>query len=220
MDFALTNIYGPTGTLLRARLYTANGATVTDLALTESGHTGVFSGTVAISPDLADSADADDWYEYEVRVVSTQSGAAFTASTTTIISRGLYGWVVNGDWSAGTPRQIARVAIRDISLVQHGTESYVWTITDADGGPINLTGKTLRLVMYTADGVSITGVAQYESPAGLTIGSDDGNEVTRTFSTTDSGTARVMRYDLWNQTDGIPLARGKIDVSPALRTYP
>jgi hypothetical protein len=112
-----------------------------------------------------------------------------------------------------------KVAVRDVELVQYGTETYTWVITDATGAAVDLSGKTVRLVLFTNDGTTVTGVAQYESPADLTVSGSGHNNVTRTFSTTDSGTKRVMQYVLWNQTNGIPLVRGKIDVSPALRAY-
>jgi hypothetical protein len=111
-----------------------------------------------------------------------------------------------------------KVATRDFTLYQGGTETFTWVITDANGDPVDLSSKAVRLVLATDDGNSLTGVAQYDKPAGLTVGGADGNNVSRTFSTSDTGAVRTMKYLLWNQTDGDPMAEGTIRVRPALRS--
>jgi hypothetical protein len=107
LDFSLANIFGPHGALLRARLYAPSGfvvgdAAVGDLPLVEIVAE-IFSGSVTLSTEPAASRSVSDGYEYEVRQVEAQTADAFDASTTQIIDRGLYGYVVDGAWSAIAP---------------------------------------------------------------------------------------------------------------------
>lgn len=116
MDFELSDILGPVGVLLRARLYDPADATVTDLALTE-GADGVYGGTVTLSPTPDDDPDA---YTYEVREVSAQTSGAFTASTSVIIAPDVYGYVTNGEWSefsgGAAPDVDAYITVSDLNL--------------------------------------------------------------------------------------------------------
>lgn len=89
-------VFGPYGSLQRARLYAPDNSTVIDLALVE-GLSGTFTGTVNVNPTPDDSTSP---YNYEVRQVLTQSGAGFNASTTPTISLGTYAYLNNGLWSA------------------------------------------------------------------------------------------------------------------------
>jgi hypothetical protein len=120
-----------------------------------------------------------------------------------------------------------RYATRDLPPIAQGSEpTDAWTIVDGTGAPVDLTGKTLRLVAYTvADADAITdpfaapvaAAFKYETGGdGITLGGTGHNVVSVTHDQTKTATAGTYRYWLLNPTDRLPLARGKLPIQPAL----
>lgn len=134
--FAIDNLPAPVGTSQRARLYDPSGDTVTDLALTESS--GLFSGTIDVTLATA------GLYEYEVRQVASQSGAAFTASTTITVSRGLYRPFVEQRTSGIGALSGGGLTLRQGDSYEGELALAVARPTDADW-PADLTGWTVTL---------------------------------------------------------------------------
>jgi hypothetical protein len=124
-----------------------------------------------------------------------------------------------------------RFATRDLAPIAQGsTPTDQWTITDARGNAIDLSGKTLRLVAYTvtdaevASGAcpdpfdaTLTAAFKYETGgSGIIVGGDNNNLVSITHSVGHTAIAGEFRYWLLNVTDLLPLANGKMPIKPAV----
>jgi hypothetical protein len=120
-----------------------------------------------------------------------------------------------------------RFASRDLPAILASSEpSDVWTIVSATGSAVDLSGKELRLVAYTVSDAGdeadpfddvLAGSFKYESGGnGITLGGADNNQVTVQHSSSKTSTVGDYRYVLWNVTDKLPLARGKMPIVPAL----
>lgn len=126
-----------------------------------------------------------------------------------------------------------RYTVRDMAPVpQYSTPSDQFTIVDSAGAAVNLSGKTLRLVAYylTADGSApsapnltdetVTAVFKYELTSGLALSGSGNNVITVTHSATNTATPASMQYRLWNVTDKILLATGKLNIVQGPIDYP
>ena len=116
--------------------------------------------------------------------------------------------------------------VRDLAPIAQGSApAIVFTVLDADDVAINLTGKTVRMVVCTVDEDSdteathddtLTAVFAYETGgSGVTIGGAGNNVVTVQHSAVNTATAGEFRYFLWNITDSIVLVKGKLTIEPA-----
>lgn len=129
-----------------------------------------------------------------------------------------------------TPTQVVstnpRYSTRDLAPIAAGSEpTEIITVTDANGDPVNLSGKTVRLVVAsitddadTEQVVDDTLAAsfQYETGGdGITIGGGSSNQVTIEHSADKTGTAGTYRYFLWNVDDKLVLAKGTLTIEPA-----
>lgn len=105
-------------------------------------------------------------------------------------------------------------------IAQHSAPTDQWTISD-----LNLTGKTLRYVVYEITDANdedsqlddeVEGLWKYETGDGITFGlSGDDSIVTVQHDAENNGTAGDYRYVLWNVTDALALAWGKLPIKPA-----
>ena len=120
-------------------------------------------------------------------------------------------------------------ATRDLpKLPAASANVIIWTIVNAMGEAVTLTGKTCRLVAYltTSEGEddtteiddSITASFQYATGGdGLVVGGADNNQITLAHSITKTATAGEYRYMLWNITDNTLLAKGKMPIVPSVK---
>jgi hypothetical protein len=201
--------YPETGVTITAKVYLASGPTLT--------------GTVTLAEDPASSmyyggdfpAAAAGTYDvlYFVSGVCVQSetiqwdGTAVLSNATTADVTIL---PVASTVSTGEVSTSALVAY------QNEDKTFTFGVVDADGDPIDLTGKTVTF--YAAyRGTQNTPVITRTTTgsAGVTVGGDDGNSVA--VALTDTHTANLARfvYALWNVTDDYVLARGTLEVLPA-----
>jgi hypothetical protein len=125
--------------------------------------------------------------------------------------------------SVTNPRQ----ASRDLAPMLAGSApADLWTITDGTGAAVNLSGKSLRFVVYEIDDDgddedrfddTLEAAWKYETGgAGITIGGGSSNQVT-VQHTAANNVAGDWRYILWNTTDNLVLAHGKMPVLPAVK---
>lgn len=102
--------------------------------------------------------------------------------------------------------------IRDIVIFEDSSSpAIVWSITDANEDPVDLSGKTIRCVWY--DSNEITHTTKQTGGSGITISGDDNNVVTMTYTTTDTATPKSLRYNLWNITDNLLLQYGNLTIA-------
>lgn len=87
------------------------------------------------------------------------------------------------------------------------------TITDEDGTAVDLSAATLRFLVF--DRQSNESVFTVEN-ANITVGGNDGNEVTVPYTTTNTATAGTKRYELWRVDTGNDelLAKGRFVIRP------
>jgi hypothetical protein len=134
-----------------------------------------------------------------------------------------------------TPVQVnaanPRYSTRNLATVAQGSApTDILTVTDGTGTAINLSGKSLRLVVASVtegdDEESIlddTLAAKYEyetGGSGLTVGGASSNQVTIQHTAANTATVGEFRYWLWNTTDNIVLVKGSLTVEPAAADYP
>jgi hypothetical protein len=111
-------------------------------------------------------------------------------------------------------------------LLQHSAPADEWTITDAAGAAVNLTGKTVRYVVYSIEDENdeedvfdddLEGEWKYETGgSGVTISGASSNVVTVQHTAANNAEAGDYRYILWNVTDAIALVRGRLPIKPAV----
>jgi hypothetical protein len=120
-----------------------------------------------------------------------------------------------------------RFAVKDLPAIAAGSApADVWTIVDATGAAVDLSAKTVRLVAYKvtdavdADSIFddvLAGSFKYESPSdGITVGGAGSNQVTVQHSSTKTAVAGDYLYVLWNVTDRLVLAKGKMPIVPTV----
>ena len=96
-------------------------------------------------------------------------------------------------------------------IPQHSAPAIQWTVLDTDGNVVNLTGKLVRLKVYTRTTTAVTDLFDHDTADGSVVISG-GNVVTATLTTTDTATARSALYQLWNVTDNRALVSGVFEV--------
>lgn len=130
-----------------------------------------------------------------------------------------------------TPYTIAvnnpRFATRDFPKILTGSApADVFTVVDDTGTAINLSAKTVRFVVFsratntacTEFDDTLTKGWQYQTGgSGVTVGTGTNtNQVTVQHAASNNATAGPWEYELWNVTDKLPLARGKMPIVPGL----
>lgn len=161
----------------------------------------------------------DDQYEWDGSARKTLSAvqAAVQASVTVTVTPILA--------AANNPRYATR-DLAPIATASAPTE--IWTLVDGNGIAINLSAKTLRVVVGLVDDQgtddaddpfddTIAGSFKYETGgSGITVGGAGNNLVTLVHSSAKTATAGDFRYWLWNVTDKIVLATGAMPIVPSL----
>lgn len=89
-------------------------------------------------------------------------------------------------------------------------------LVDPSGNAIDLTGKSIELVVSLDNGVQQIGVFEYP---GIISGAEN-NIVSVQFEEADTATAQVYSYGLGDATDGIGLYQGVLAVTPLRVTVP
>lgn len=120
-----------------------------------------------------------------------------------------------------------RFSTKDLPPIpQHSAPADAWTITDATGEAVDLSGKSLRFVVYsvtdagdeadaTDDTTSGSEGWKYETGGqGITLSGADNNVVTVQHDSANNDVPGQYRYALWNVTDELLLAKGKMNVIP------
>jgi hypothetical protein len=120
-----------------------------------------------------------------------------------------------------------RYSTRDLPPIAQGSApTEIWTITDGTGTPVNLSGKTIRLVAYLETEVgdtedtfdnTLTPKFKYETGgSGITIGGASNNQVTVQHDAAKTATPGHYRYWIWDTTSNVPLAKGRMPIEPAV----
>lgn len=123
-----------------------------------------------------------------------------------------------------------RYQTRDVPPIAQGSApTDVWVVVTANGEPVNLSGKTVRLVAFEVDDPdedvkydeTLVPAFEYQTGGdGIVIAGDENNEVRLTHDVLKTATAGNFRYFLWNITDSLVLAKGKLPIEPAVKDYP
>lgn len=122
-----------------------------------------------------------------------------------------------------------RFAVHDLpQMAQGSAPSTSWTIVNESSQPIDLSSKTVRFVAARLAGdcdgwrtlTPLTvGAWQYQSGTdALTVGGTGDNVVTVHHAEADSATPGQFVYYLWNITDKLLLASGRMPIVPALQS--
>jgi hypothetical protein len=92
---------------------------------------------------------------------------------------------------------------------------YIFSVVDADGDAVDLSAASLEFRVYDRDTPSIilwtiddTGT----SLGTITVGGASNNQVTVSDDDTNTGTAALFRYVLWDSTNGKVRARGGLHI--------
>jgi hypothetical protein len=121
-----------------------------------------------------------------------------------------------------------RYSTRRLANVAQGTAPIdIVDITDGAGNPVDLTDKSLRMIVCemteehdeeTIFDDELTGLYKYETGSGenLEIGGDDNNQVTIHHDAANTLTPGRYPYWLINVTDNVPLLKGILPVEPAV----
>lgn len=100
----------------------------------------------------------------------------------------------------------------DIEYYRNSELVLTYTVTDADGNPVDLSGKVLLMQVKNYKGDAVGDVlAALSVGSGLAIGGANDNVIT--FSGTYDIEQGSYYYDLWNTTDSIPIAEGRFIVT-------
>lgn len=124
-----------------------------------------------------------------------------------------------------TPVQVnaanPRYSTRKLAPVAQGSApTDILLITDGAGAAINLSGKTLRMVVATeSDGVLTTAYKYETGGSGLTVGGGSNNQVTIQHDDANTTTPDEYSYWLWNVTDDIVLCKGTFEVEAASENH-
>lgn len=130
-----------------------------------------------------------------------------------------------GDWTAAaasinilplaaSPSASGRLSDTRLTAYQYTTINATLSITDNDGDPVSLAGKTLALVAWDKndrDIAIITMRTDGGSPE-LSIGGDDNNQVTIDGGVAHTVNAVQLDWRLYNLTDLISVATGVLNI--------
>src|SRR5690606_21169001 len=124
-----------------------------------------------------------------------------------------YGWWDGSKMAAASPLNISVSPVLSVlasqpvgspELQAYRTAAFgpfVFTITDSQGNPVNLLGKTVSFVVWNRSRQE----ALWKI-ANCPISGDDSNIVTVEEDDANTGTAGSFYYTLWNETDDVVLA--------------
>lgn len=102
-----------------------------------------------------------------------------------------------------------------LEMFQAEAKSFVMTVNDADGDPVDLSALTLRFVVYDENDPP-TGVFDVEDGT-MSKAGDDHETVTIPVSSSQSANAnRNLRWILWNAGDEEALLNGSLEIKPAV----
>lgn len=138
--------------------------------------------------------------------------------------------LTSGSGSYLTPFTIAannpRFATRDLpKILQGSAPAEIFACVDDTGTSIDLTGKTVRFVVFSRtngantpyDDTVSEGWQYQTGGSGITVGTGtNSNQVTIQHAATNNATAGAFEYELWNVTDKLPLSTGKMPIVPGL----
>ncbi len=206
----------------------AGASTSADVAAIKSELDATKAKTDLIGTNTGDSPNA---VTTQGRVDVAVSSRPSAAQIDTQLS-GTHG---SGAWGGGasvtlTPILVQannpRFSTKDVPPIPAGSEpSDAFVVVDANNAPIDLSAKTVRLVAYVDNAGdpdnpfddTVSAVFKYETGGnGITIGGTGNNVVTVKHSAANAGTVRDLRYMLWNVTDKLVLATGKLPIIPAV----
>jgi hypothetical protein len=102
------------------------------------------------------------------------------------------------------------VTTNDITAYLGTAPDFTWAIVDQNREPVPLTGKTL---LFTANPEGTP--ANPDISASGSASGDDNNQVTVSLTTSDTGEVQTLLYSLWNVTDNLLLARGRLLIKTA-----
>jgi hypothetical protein len=162
--------------------------------------------------------------ELELILTDTLSGDEAVVWSSTATTGGP--WVVT---PLGVTVNSPRYATRNLATVTQGSApTDVLVITDAAGEPIDLSGRTLKIVaaLVTDAGEvddkfddTLEGRFAYTTADGeLTVGGADDNQLSILHDATNTATAGNYRYWLWDVTNAarpIVLVKGRLPIEPA-----
>jgi hypothetical protein len=179
--------------------------------------------TVSSVPGLLDGSEGFEQIENTVARIVTTLGTPAGASIAADIAASSGATMVITPILANSANP--RYSTRDLPDVAAGSapsESFV--IVDGTGAAVDLSGKTLRFIVYTRDEKdtesvyddSLTPAFKYESGSGITLGGVDNNQVTVTYNAADTVTPKAYQYFLWNVDDKIVLLQGKLSIVPSV----
>jgi hypothetical protein len=207
-----------------------NGSTTertSSSGLTDTEDHDSHAGTHLASIDTSDDADAgfyaagnDYFVKFTAMTIDGQTVNAwvgwFSIQNRTKIT------ITPVQANSSNPRYSTRAMA---NIGQGSAPSDLWEFDDANDEPIDLSGKTVRLVFAQVsdegdDEISVVddtleGSFKYETGgSGLTIGGADDNQVTLQHDATKTATAGDYRFFWWNVTDKILLAKGSVSIEP------
>lgn len=104
-------------------------------------------------------------------------------------------------------------------IAQGSTPVNAWKIRDVEGREIDLTTKSLRLVLSTFDDETrlFTPAYKYETGSGITVCAGSRNEVRVRHSAEFTANVGRYHYWLWNVTNGVVMAAGWVCVVAATK---
>ncbi len=171
---------------------------------------------------LADDSDGEWGVDTGLRWTGTELGNPFLLAETLV-----HVTVTPAQANSSNPRYSTK---KMANLAQGSAPLDVWTFEDGAGDPIDLSGKTVRLVFATVTDIgddddedtndpiddTLTGAFKYETSGdGLTVGGDDDNQVTLQHDSEKLDTPGHYKFFWWNISDKIMLCKGSVDIEPA-----
>jgi hypothetical protein len=172
--------------------------------------------------EAADRAEAASAWAVDTNVVALNGGPVGLVDPST-----LTGNVTVSPFVASVTNP--RYATRDLPPIPSGSSpTDQWAVVDGTGAAVDLSGKTIRFVALSVVDAGVeddrtddqlVGVYQYQT------GTDDnievagaGHNVVRvTHDAARTATPGEFRYELWNVTDNLVLAAGRLPVRPAVK---
>lgn len=124
-----------------------------------------------------------------------------------------YNFDLSNSISMSTPTSYG--ALNDVDQVVYqatAAPSLTWTILDADGAAVSLSGATVVLTVYALDGSTL--FSRTSASSQITISGASNNIVTATYTTTNTATTGHYRYTLDKTNSGAErrLATGDLNI--------
>jgi hypothetical protein len=113
------------------------------------------------------------------------------------------------------------IILEDIEVFQGSAEPLQWTLTDASGTAINLSGKTVQFVVWQSPdgGQTKTTLLTYDNAThgNVVVSGSSSNIVTVNMQAVDTKNLIQTEtyFSLSNRTDNVPLVTGAYSVLPA-----